>query len=242
MATTLMKSAASTSGAASARRKTAAPAGARAIGVRSMLPVRPSRQGAVAPQAFYLSPYSCKPARAYRSSPISLGMGRLASELLRESAACTHAMDISALEDRYVLTSDCPGMGEEDISIEISPERVLTIAGARKAPTPHQPRTAAAPNPEPAAAEPAAAAADSDAAAAGDAAAAAPSAAEPSVRVSYRFSRSFGLPEDAEVEGVSASLDRGVLTVTVPRRVVEKPKPRRVSVSAAAATPSAGEQ
>ncbi len=110
MATTLLKSAASASGAASARRKTAAPAGARAIGVRSMVPTRPARQGAVTAQAFYLSPYSCRPAaRVYRSSPFSLGMGRLASELLRESAACTHAMDIATLEDRYVLTSDCPG-------------------------------------------------------------------------------------------------------------------------------------
>eukprot|EP00198_Chlamydomonas_reinhardtii_P000946 XP_001690281.1 heat shock protein 22F [Chlamydomonas reinhardtii] len=232
MATTLMKSVASTSGAASARRKTAAPAGARAIAMRSMLPVRPSRQGAMTPQAFYLNPYACKPARVYRSSPFSLGMGRLASELLRESVTCTHAVDISALEDRYVLTSDCPGMSEEDISVEISPERVLTIAGARKAnPLHQQPRPAATSKPEPLAA-----AVDGDDAASDDAPAAAPSPPEPAVRVSYRFSRSFGLPEDAEVEGVSASLDRGVLTVTVPRRAVDKPKPRRVSVSAAAGT------
>ncbi|KAG2447560.1 hypothetical protein HYH02_007484 [Chlamydomonas schloesseri] len=233
MATALMKSAASASSAASARRKTAAPAGARAIGVRSMLPVRPSRQGAVAAQAFYLSPYSCRPAaRVYRSSPFSLGMGRLASELLRESAACTHAMEIATLEDRYVLTSDCPGMGEEDISVEISPERVITIAGARKAPALQQHR-----KPEhPEAAEPAAVAPAADGEA-GASAADSAAAAEPAVRVSYRFSRSFALPEDAEAEGVSASLDKGVLTVTVPRRAVEKPKPRRVSVSAIAPAP-----
>ncbi|CAD7699732.1 unnamed protein product [Ostreobium quekettii] len=43
-----------------------------------------------------------------------------------------------------------------------------------------------------------------------------------------RFERRFRLGEVADREGVSARLERGVLTVTVPKR--EAPKPRRVEV------------
>ena len=41
------------------------------------------------------------------------------------------AMDLAETEDHLVLTADLPGLGEEDISIEIK-DGVLTIAGERR--------------------------------------------------------------------------------------------------------------
>jgi len=43
-----------------------------------------------------------------------------------------------------------------------------------------------------------------------------------------KFSRSFRLPETAEVEKISAELKKGVLTVTVPKK--EEAKPRQIEV------------
>ncbi|KXZ51679.1 hypothetical protein GPECTOR_11g130 [Gonium pectorale] len=148
----------------------------------------------------------------------------LASEWLREATSSVHPMDIKAFDDRYEIHSDVPGMAEEDVEVEISPDRVLTIAGSRK--TARQGPSA----PKPSTNEAAGAADDATLAASSDRASTEPAA---DVAVSYRFRRSFVLPEDAEVEGVAANLQRGVLTVTVPRRVVEKPQPRRVRVKGA---------
>lgn len=48
-------------------------------------------------------------------------------------------------------------------------------------------------------------------------------------RRAYQFSRSFTLPEDADVERVSAAMKHGVLTVNVAKR--PEIKPRQVPVS-----------
>jgi len=52
-------------------------------------------------------------------------------------------------------------------------------------------------------------------------------------RVYGRFSRSFTLPEGADAEKVSASMDNGVLRVTIPKRASVQPK--RIPVSASQA-------
>ncbi|KAG2447246.1 hypothetical protein HYH02_007986 [Chlamydomonas schloesseri] len=196
------------------------------------------------PTDLFLSP-SFSPLMDLSFGDLSREMDRMFEELMPvdflEQATQLAPVGITAHPDRYELQADCPGMGEEDIVVEISPENVLHVSGSRKAkraaPAPQLPK------PEgPAAAEPeaaaAAAAANSDAEdpaptehAAPAAEAAAPEAA---VVETFRFSRSFGLPEDADVEGVKASLDKGVLTITVPRRVVEPAKPRRVAIGGAA--------
>ena len=41
------------------------------------------------------------------------------------------AMDLAETKDELILTADLPGMGEEDISIEIK-DGVLTVSGARE--------------------------------------------------------------------------------------------------------------
>jgi len=42
------------------------------------------------------------------------------------------AMDVVETDDHFVLTADLPGLGEEDVNIEIE-ENVLTVSGERKA-------------------------------------------------------------------------------------------------------------
>jgi HSP20 family protein len=45
------------------------------------------------------------------------------------------------------------------------------------------------------------------------------------------FTRSFTLPDNIKEEGISASLDKGVLTVTVPKvEPAPKPEPKRITV------------
>ena len=56
-------------------------------------------------------------------------------------------------------------------------------------------------------------------------------------RVYGSFSRSFTLPEDADTSKIRASLDKGVLTVDVPKTEPKKlPKPRRITVNASSAS------
>jgi HSP20 family protein len=54
-------------------------------------------------------------------------------------------------------------------------------------------------------------------------------------RMFNSFRRAFTLPEDVCDEGIVASLDKGVLTVAVPKRPeTEKPAPKRITVAAGA--------
>lgn len=47
-----------------------------------------------------------------------------------------------------------------------------------------------------------------------------------------QFSRTFTLPEHVKEDGISASLDKGVLTVTVPKvEPAPKPEPKRIVVT-----------
>lgn len=48
-----------------------------------------------------------------------------------------------------------------------------------------------------------------------------------------RWGRAFLLPEDADADGITVRLERGVLTIHVPRRAPPpKPVPRRIAVNA----------
>ena len=58
-----------------------------------------------------------------------------------------------------------------------------------------------------------------------------------SERWNQHFSRSFTLPEGALPDGIQASMDKGVLTVTVPKAPPTEPK--RIKVQVAQALPTA---
>ena len=103
-------------------------------------------------------------------------------------------MDLVESGDDFVLRADLPGMGEEDVNIELE-DSTLTISGERKAE--HEARE----------------------------------------RGWYRIERSFGsfsrsltLPDRVDPDGISASFDRGVLEVRIPKP--EEHKPRRVEIKA----------
>jgi HSP20 family protein len=49
--------------------------------------------------------------------------------------------------------------------------------------------------------------------------------------VSYgAFARSLRLPENIDAEGIEATFKNGIVTITIPRRVEEKPEPKRITV------------
>ncbi|PNW80469.1 hypothetical protein CHLRE_07g318850v5 [Chlamydomonas reinhardtii] len=57
-------------------------------------------------------------------------------------------------------------------------------------------------------------------------------------RTAYSFSRAFSLPENANPDGITAAMDKGVLVVTVPKRphaTAGPPAPKRIAVAAAPA-------
>ncbi|KAG2441045.1 hypothetical protein HXX76_003898 [Chlamydomonas incerta] len=54
-------------------------------------------------------------------------------------------------------------------------------------------------------------------------------------RSSFTFSRAFSLPENANPDGITAAMDKGVLVVTVPKRpqdTARPPAPKRIAVAA----------
>ena len=50
-------------------------------------------------------------------------------------------------------------------------------------------------------------------------------------RSSGKFLRRFRLPENAKMDGVKASMENGVLTVTVPKDEVKKPDVKAIEIS-----------
>src|SRR5215207_6786464 len=105
------------------------------------------------------------------------------------------AMDLVESGDEFVLRADLPGMGEEDVNIELE-DSTLTVSGERNAE--HE------------------------------------QSGEGFVRVeraSGAFRRSLTLPKGVDAEAVTASFDRGVLEVRIPKP--EERKPRRIAINGA---------
>src|ERR671929_2063001 len=72
-----------------------------------------------------------------KPEPFSQEVNRLFNTLfdLSESSGATQrwvpAMDLTEAEDHFVLRADLPGLGEDDVAIEIQ-DNTLTISGERK--------------------------------------------------------------------------------------------------------------
>jgi HSP20 family protein len=50
-------------------------------------------------------------------------------------------------------------------------------------------------------------------------------------RSSGKFTRRFRLPENVKLEAMKASMENGVLTVTVPKEEVKKPEVKSIEIS-----------
>src|SRR3954468_23660080 len=102
------------------------------------------------------------------------------------------AMDLVESADHFVLRADLPGMGEDDVKLEIE-DRVLTLSGERKSETSE--KTEGFYRLE---------------------------------RANGAFSRSLTLPEGIDSDAISATFDKGVLEVRIPKP--EEVKPKRVEI------------
>lgn len=105
-------------------------------------------------------------------------------------------MDLVEAEDHFTLTADLPGLGEDDVKIEVE-DGSLSISGERKAQ--HEAREGGWYRIE---------------------------------RAIGSFNRTLTLPEGVDLDAISASFDRGVLTVRIPKP--EQRKPRRIEIGGAA--------
>src|SRR5947207_5607319 len=132
-----------------------------------------------------------------KPEPFSNEVHRLFNTLFEEGQTqrWVPAMDLVEADDHFLLRADLPGLGEDDVNIEIR-DNALTISGERKAE--HETRERGWYRVE---------------------------------RSFGRFSRSLTLPEGVDPDAVSASFDKGVLEVTIPKP--EQRKPRRVAIKGA---------
>ncbi|KAK9823204.1 hypothetical protein WJX72_001090 [[Myrmecia] bisecta] len=108
-------------------------------------------------------------------------------------------VDSEQTKDTYIYTADVPGLDRTDIKVRVNSDRQLTISGERK----HPDRSPSPDNVKD----------YSDYT--GQAKDSAAQRGQRFERRFGRFSRSLTLPRDADVKSISASVERGVLTLTV---------------------------
>eukprot|EP00798_Chlamydomonas_sp_ICE-L_P002909 gene2909-17108_t len=121
-----------------------------------------------------------------------------------------HAFDVVEHEDKFQLVSDTPGMTPDEVKIELN-EGVLSVSGSHE----EAKYVDSAPKGEE-----------------GEEGSKTGRRVIRSERKSYQFSRSFTLPETADPDAITASLDKGVLTVSIAKRPEPaKPEPKRIQVN-----------
>ena len=141
---------------------------------------------------------------SFKPEPFSSEVNRLFNTLFTGAEdrpeRWSPAMDLVEADDHFVLKADLPGLGEDDISIEIQ-DNTLTVSGERRAE--HEERHRGWYRVE---------------------------------RSFGRFSRSLTLPEGVNPDAVSASFERGVLSISIPKP--EQRKPRRVEIAVGGSRPA----
>ena len=141
-----------------------------------------------------------------KPEPFSSDFNRLFNTLFDENRTqrWVPAMDLVEADDHFLLKADLPGLGEDDVAIELR-DNALTISGERK--SEHETRERGWYRVE---------------------------------RATGRFSRSLSLPEGIDPDAVTASFDKGVLEVRIPKP--EAKKPRRIAINADASGNGNGTQ
>mmetsp|Transcript_18231 Transcript_18231/g.51061 ORF Transcript_18231/g.51061 Transcript_18231/m.51061 type:complete len:162 (-) Transcript_18231:354-839(-) len=116
------------------------------------------------------------------------------------------ALDLIEQPTEYRLSADLPGLGEEDIKLEIN-QRVLTLSADKN--EVHEVR-----------------------------------GEDGTVKMATRKSRSFRrtvqLPEDVDVDNIAATMDKGVLSLVLPK--IPATQPRRIAVTPGSCKPALAEQ
>lgn len=119
------------------------------------------------------------------------------------SSAAAAAMDWVETPSSHVLRVNVPGLGKDDVKVQVDEGKVLTIRGA--------PPAAKEKGKE-----------DEEEGTVWHVA----------ERGKPEFARAVALPENVRVDGIRAGLENGVLTVVVPKEVAPaRPKPRSIAVS-----------
>lgn len=106
-------------------------------------------------------------------------------------------LDVVERSEAFELQADAPGMGPEDITVEVK-DRVLTVKGESKKQEEEKDEGGRVVRRE---------------------------------RSHCRFERHLRLGEDVDAEGITATLEKGVLTVMVPKVEVKRPEPKRIKVT-----------
>jgi len=123
------------------------------------------------------------------------------------SGAASAAMDWVETPSSHVLRVNVPGLGRDDVKVQVEEGNVLTIRGA---PPQH-------------------AAKDKDRKHEDEEEGTVWHVAE---RGKPEFARAVALPEKVRVDGIRAAVENGVLTVVVPKEAAPaRPKPRPIAVS-----------
>lgn len=121
------------------------------------------------------------------------------------SSAAAAAMDWVETPASHVLRVNVPGLGKDDVKVQVEEGNVLTIRGA-----------------PPAAAKEKAGKDDGEEGTVWHVA----------ERGKPEFARAVALPENVRVDGIRASVENGVLTVVVPKKPAPaRPRPRPIAVS-----------
>jgi len=124
------------------------------------------------------------------------GMGEMTSTFIP-------GIDVRETKDAYVVTADLPGFKEQDLSVQVSGNRI-TLSGERKSEKVEDTDTWYL-----------------------------------CERSQGSFSRTFTLPEDANMDSAQADLREGVLNLRVPRSGENKPRTLPLGKGGTAAAPKA---
>ncbi|PON95232.1 Small heat shock protein HSP [Trema orientale] len=111
----------------------------------------------------------------------------------------------------HIFVADLPGLTKDDVKVEVVEGRVLEISGERKNVDDDVEKN--------------------DKSSGGGSSTTTPHDTWHRVeRCRGKFHRRFKLPENAKVDEVKASMENGVLTVTIPKREVKKPGRKLVQI------------
>jgi HSP20 family protein len=142
------------------------------------------------------------------SRSTDLGLGDLFKTV---SQVTPRAFDIVERKDKFELITDAPGMTPDEIKVELTDDNVLTVSGS------HEETKYVG---------------DKGQQQQGEQQTEGGDRVWRSERRSYQFTRCFALPDNADPDNICAAVDKGVLTVCIPKRPeAKKPEPKRITVS-----------